>query len=139
MEIQPAFGQFIRQRREAHQALNRADFSLRAVARRLDCQPAYLSMVERGTCGPPSEGVIKKLAEILKEDPDVLLALAGKLSSDLRQAIMKRPSLFADLIRQLRNAPDDAIGRVVREVCAIYQTTQDEAPAAASREQAGDG
>ena len=116
METQPAFGQFIRQRREAHQALSRADFSLRAVARRLECQPAYLSMVERGTCGPPSEGVIKRLAEILQEDPDVLLARAGKLSADLREIILKRPRLFADLLRQLREAPDQAIYNVVRVV-----------------------
>lgn len=26
----------------------------------------------RGTCGPPSEGVIKKLATVLQDDPDVL-------------------------------------------------------------------
>lgn len=128
METQPAFGQHIRQLREALQANNRADFSLRAVARRLECQPAYLSMVERGTCGPPSEGVIKRLAEILKEDPDVLLARAGKLSSDLREIIWKRPRLFADLIRQLRDTPDGAIDRVVREVRAVYQSAQEEVP-----------
>ena len=45
-----------------------------------------------------------------------LLALAGKLSSDLQQIIMQRPQLFAELLRQLREAPDHAIVRVVREV-----------------------
>ena len=94
---------------------------------RTGCGTIFRS-VERGTCGPPSEGVIKRLAEILKEDPDVLLARAGKLSSDLREIIWKRPRLFADLIRQLRDSPDDAIDHVVREVRAVYQRAQEEVP-----------
>ena len=52
----------------------------------------------------------------LSENKDVLLALAGKLSSDLQQIIMQRPRLFAELLRQLREVPDHAILRVVREV-----------------------
>ncbi len=116
MKAQPAFGQYVRARRETLQQQAPRNFTLRAVARRLGVQPAFLSMVERGTCGPPSEGVIKKLAIDLGENPDVLLALAGKVSGDLREVIMKRPRLFADLIRELRETPDAAIYRVVREV-----------------------
>ena len=57
-----------------------------------------------------------KLAEVLGEDKDVLLAMAGKLSTDLRRIILRRPKLFADLLRQLKEVPDHAILRVVREV-----------------------
>ena len=39
-----------------------------------------------------------------------------KVSGDLQAIIRKRPKLFADLIRELKAAPDDAILRVVREV-----------------------
>ena len=46
----------------------------------------------------------------------MLLALAGKVSSDLQAIILRRPRQFADLIRQLRDAPDGAILKVVREV-----------------------
>lgn len=113
--MQPAFGLYVRGRREALQTRGK-DFTLRAVARKLECQPAYLSMVERGTVAPPSEALIKKLAAVLEEDPDVLLAMAGKISNDVREAIVKRPRLFADLIRQLRMASDTEVGRVVREV-----------------------
>ena len=56
------------------------------------------------------------LAEVLDEDADILLAMAGKVSSDLQEVIRKRPKLFADLIRQLRTAPDRAVLRIVREV-----------------------
>jgi HTH-type transcriptional regulator, competence development regulator len=116
MEAQPGFGKYVRARREALQRQDPRAFTLRAIAGKLDVQPAFLSMVERGVCGPPSEGVIKKLAEVLQDDPDVLLALAGKLSADLREIIIKRPRLFAELIRELRETPDQTIYRVVREV-----------------------
>ncbi len=109
------FGEYIRQVREAIHVGDRT-FSLRQVAARVGVEPAYLSKIERGVFPPPSEEVIVKLAEVLDEDKDVLLALAGKLSSDLRQVIIQRPGLFAELLRQLREVPDHAILRVVREV-----------------------
>ncbi len=109
------FGEYIRKAREALIAGNRA-YSLRQVAGRVGIEPAYLSKIERGVFAPPSEDVIVKLAKDLGEDPDVLLAMAGKLSSDLQQIILRRPKLFAELLRQLREAPDQAILRVVREV-----------------------
>lgn len=109
------FGKYIRERREAREATDRR-YSLRQVAQRLGVQPSYLSKVERGEVGPLSEETARRLAEDLGEDPDVLLALAGKVSSDLREVILKRPRLFADLLRQLKDAPDHAVLRVVREV-----------------------
>jgi HTH-type transcriptional regulator, competence development regulator len=109
------FGQYIRQAREKMLEGNRA-YSLRQVAARVEIEPAYLSKIERGIFPPPSQEVIVKLADVLNEDRDVMLALAGKLSSDLQNIIMQRPKLFADLLRQLKQAPDHAILKVVREV-----------------------
>jgi transcriptional regulator with XRE-family HTH domain len=110
-----AFGEYVRDRR---QALLETDgrFSVRQVAQRIGVEPSYLSKVERGEQPPPSEQTITLLARELNEDPDVLLALAGKVSSDLQEIIRKRPKLFADLIRQLKDAPDHAVLRLVREV-----------------------
>lgn len=45
-----------------------------------------------------------------------MLALAGKVSKDLQDVIRKRPKLFADLIKELKNLPDDAIVRLVRQI-----------------------
>ena len=47
---------------------------------------------------------------------DALLAMAGKVSGDLQEVIRLRPRLFADLIRELKNMPDQAVLRLVREV-----------------------
>jgi HTH-type transcriptional regulator, competence development regulator len=109
------FGDHIRRARLSLREKDKT-FSLRQVATRVGIEPAYLSKIERNIFPPPSEEVIVKLAEMLSQDKDVLLAMAGKLSSDLQQIILERPKLFADLLRQMKTAPDYAILRVVREV-----------------------
>jgi transcriptional regulator with XRE-family HTH domain len=108
------FGDYVRAARTGADAEGR--FSLRQVAQRIGVEPAYLSKVERGLVPPPSEATIVRLAAELGEDPDVLLALAGKVSSELQAIILRRPKQFAELIRQLKDAPDRAILRIVREV-----------------------
>jgi HTH-type transcriptional regulator, competence development regulator len=110
-----SFGDFIRQRREEKRATDR-DYSVRKVAASIGIEPSYLSKIERGEQPPPSEETIVALAKELGEDPDVLLAMAGKVSKDLQAIIRKRPKLFAELIRQLKNLPDHAVLRLVREV-----------------------
>ena len=109
------FGGYIRNRREELLKASR-EFTVRKVAAKIDVQPSYLSKVERKEVAPPSEETIIRLAQALQEDPDLLLAMAGKISADLRKVILKRPKLFAELIRQLKYAPDHALLRVVREV-----------------------
>lgn len=90
--------------------------SLRRVATEVGIEPSYLSKIERNIEPPPSEKTILRIAEVLGEDPDVLLAMAGKVSSDLRKIICKRPVLFSKLIRELKSLPDHAILRISREV-----------------------
>lgn len=109
------FGSYIRDRRERLKATDRS-YSVRQVAERVGLEPSYLSKIERGEQAPPSEQKIRALAEDLGEDPDVLLALAGKVSTDLQEIIRKRPALFAELIRELKGQPDHAVLRLVREV-----------------------
>ncbi len=108
-------GSYLRQKREALRA-NDTRFSIRQVAARIDVQPSYLSKVERGQEPPPSEKTLRRLAEDLGEDVDMLLAMGGKISSDLAAIIRKRPTLFAELIRDLKDLPDHAVLRIVREV-----------------------
>ena len=108
-------GAYIREAREKLREEDRS-YSLRQVAQRIILEPAYLSKIERDLVPPPSEDTIRRLALDLGEDPDLMLAMAGKVSSDLQEIIRHRPQLFADLLRQLKEQPDNAILRVVREV-----------------------
>lgn len=110
-----SLGDYLRQRRETLAAKD-SSFSLRQLAVRCGVTPAYLSRVERDEVPPPGEETLLKLAEELLEDPDVLLAMAGKISADLRQVILSRPKLFADLIRSIKSMPDQAVLKIVRDV-----------------------
>ena len=111
------FGDYIRQRREEQQRQKGPQaYSLRRVAAEAQIEPSYLSKIERGLQPPPGEATIVRIARALDEDPDVLLALAGKVSEELKSIIRKRPRLFAQLIRELKDSPDQAVLRIVREV-----------------------
>ena len=109
------FGQYLRTCRERRRA-DDPSFSVRQLAARIGIEPSYLSKIERGQQPPPSEQTIAALARELDEDADLLLALAGKVSSELQAIIRHRPKLFAELIRQLKDTPDHAVLRIVREV-----------------------
>jgi len=109
------FGSYLRKRRE-ELLKGSSGYTVRKIAARIGIQPSYVSKVERGEVAPPSEATILRWADVIGEDPDVLLALAGKVSADLREVIVKRPKVFSQVIRELKDAPDHALLRVVREV-----------------------
>ena len=109
------FGEYLRQQREKLR-IKASRYSLRQVAARIGIEPSYLSKIERGEQTYLSEEKIVALANDLGEDPDVLLALNGKVSIDIQEIIRKRPHLFAQLIRELKDMPDHAVLRIVREV-----------------------
>ena len=109
------FGDYVRKRRAERRAGD-PSFSVRQLAARVGVEPSYLSKIERGQQPPPSEKTIASLARELGEDPDMMLALAGKVSGELQSIIRRRPQVFAELIRQLKDAPDHAVLRLVRVV-----------------------
>lgn len=109
------FGEYVRHRREQLKERDPA-FSVRRLAARIGVEPSYLSKVERGETPPPSEATILRIAREIGEDGDVLLALAGKVSTELQAVIRKRPKLFAELIRELKGQSDHTVSRLVREV-----------------------
>ncbi len=88
------FGPHIRKTREARA------ITLRGLARLIGVEPSYLSKIEREIFPPPSEALIVKIAAELGEDPDRLLALAGKIPSDVKDMIIQSEGLLAKKIRE---------------------------------------
>ena len=113
--VHMTYGSYVRKVREGRREADRS-YSLRQVAMRIGVEPAYLSKIERDQVAPPSEATTRRLAAELGEDPDVLLAMSGKVSTDLQNIILKRPALFAELIRELKDMPDHALLRIARDV-----------------------
>ena len=100
-------GPYLRQRREALQSTD-ARYSLRQVAERIGLNAAYLSLIETGK-RPLSEEQILYLADEYDEDPDELLAMTGEIAGDVRGIILRRPRLFAQVIRALADRGDEDI------------------------------
>jgi transcriptional regulator with XRE-family HTH domain len=91
-------------------------FSVRQLAGRVGIEPSYLSKIERDEQPPPGEQTIRRIAAELGEDSDMLLALAGKVSSDLSQIIRERPTLVGELLRSIRRVPAKRVAEMARQV-----------------------
>ena len=68
----------------------------------------YLSKIERGQLAPPSESVIRHLAQALDTDEDDLINHAGKIPPDLKVSLRNNP-ILSELLRVLseRRLPDE--------------------------------
>ena len=53
----------------------------------------YISKVENGRVAPPSEETLRKIASALRADPEELLAQAGKVGPELKDAAAAEPQL----------------------------------------------
>ena len=94
----------------------RPELLYRQLAGRVGLEPSYLSKIERDEQPPPGEETIRRIAAELGEDPDVLLALAGKVSSDLLQIIRERPTHVGELLRSIRRVPAKRVAEMARQV-----------------------
>ncbi|MCP5158946.1 MAG: helix-turn-helix domain-containing protein [Gammaproteobacteria bacterium] len=109
------FGDYIRRLRRQRYQINRR-YSVQRVAERIGLDPSYLHQVECGEAPPPEEKIILQLAADFGEDSDILLALAGKVASDVHETITRRPVLFSELIRGLDDLSDKRLATLVHEV-----------------------
>jgi transcriptional regulator with XRE-family HTH domain len=103
------FGAFIRRERETK------EIGLREMAKKIGVSPTYLSKVERDEFPPPAEDKVRKIANVLGLDADELLALAGRVASDLTDIIRERPREMADFLRAARGLTAEDMARLARQ------------------------
>lgn len=87
------FGATIRRLREER------GIGLRKFAKLVAMSPTYLSKVERDEFKPPAEEKVVEIADALGQDRDWLLALAGRVASDLSDIIRREPRGMATFLR----------------------------------------
>ena len=80
---------------------------LRQFARQVEISPTYLSKIEREEFPPPSEAKVVTIADLLGQDRDEWLALAGRVSSDLKEIIREHPRELANFLRGTLGMSDD--------------------------------
>jgi len=82
--------------------------SQRDLATQVAVDFTYLSKIEGGRLAPPSEDVIRRLAQALDADENELINLAGKIPKDLKAVLEESPQAV-ELLRVLseRKLPND--------------------------------
>lgn len=84
------------------------NISQRDLATQVSIDFTYLSKIEGGRLAPPSEEVIRHLAQALEADENELINLAGKVPKDLKAVLEESPQAV-ELLRVLsqRKLPDE--------------------------------
>ncbi len=103
------FGATVRRERE------RLKVGLRQFAKMIGVSPTYLSKVERDEFPPPAEGKVVAIAKFIGRDPDELLALAGKVSSELTEIIRQHPREMASFLRSANGLTAEDVARLADE------------------------
>lgn len=91
------FGEYIRMLRKAHY------LTQRQFAERLHVDYTYISKIENGKVDfPPSEDLIRRMAQILNVDAEALLALAGQFDHRALQELVAEIPEAGVLLRRLQ-------------------------------------
>jgi transcriptional regulator with XRE-family HTH domain len=90
------------------------NISQRDLATQVEIDFTYLSKIEGGRSAPPSEEVIRHIAQVLDADEDELINLAGKVPKDLKAVLEESPQAV-ELLRVLseRKLPDETYRRML--------------------------
>lgn len=96
------FGDYIRTKRERLRKSS-PEFSIRKVANRIGIHHSYLSKIERGEPASLSEKRMVALAAELGDDPDLLMAMNGKVSEEIRRAVFDNPVRAVELLRAIKD------------------------------------
>ena len=109
------FGACIRREREAR------GIGLRQMAKKIGVSATYLSKVERDEFTPPTEEKVRAIARLVERDPDELLAMAGRVSSDILDIIKRHPVELSGFLRSLTDEDVKPLRRGVQEVLSAWK------------------
>ncbi len=105
------FGNLLRATRVAH------GYSLRKFAELIDVSPTYLSQVEQGKIErPPTAERVRKMAEVLGQNEDQWIALAGRMPDDLAAIIKNEPEAIPALLRAAKGLTAEQLRKLTDEL-----------------------
>lgn len=107
--VEETFGQRIKRRRRE------LGFTQRQVADELEIDFTYLSKLENDRGEPAGEKTVRRLAAVLRDDEEELLALAGKVPEELRDRA-QQDLAFARLLRRLPDVPNRELQDIYRRL-----------------------
>jgi len=104
------FGEVLREARLAK------GYSLRKFAEKVGISPTYLSLVEQGKVeSQPTADRVKRMAELLEENADQWIALAGRVPGDLPEIIQKQPTEMPELLREASGLTAEQLRKLTKQ------------------------
>lgn len=105
------FGTLLREKRLAK------GHSLRKFAELVGISPTYLSLVEKGKVErPPTAERVRVMAELLGENTDQWIALAGRMPDDLTDIIKSEPEAMPALLRAAKGLSAEELRRITKRI-----------------------
>lgn len=105
------FGTMLRERRLAK------GYSLRKFAELVDVSSTYLSLVETGKAEyPPSAERVRRMAEVLGENADEWIALAGRMPDDVKGIILNEPEAMPALLRAAKGLSAEQLKKLTKQI-----------------------
>ena len=101
--MEKKFGTLLKEVRRSKQV------SQRELADRVGVDFSYISKIENNRLAPPAADTIVKICEALDVPSEVLLAHAGKVSSEMKDAITSSPAAvrFMNQIQEMKLTDDE--------------------------------
>lgn len=108
--VHKPFGKYLREKRTAK------GYSLRGFAELLGVSPTYISHVEQGKVdSPPTAKLVRRAAELLGENPDEMIVMAGRVPEDLPKIIQSQPEAMPELLRAAKGLTADKLKKLAEE------------------------
>jgi len=110
-ELRKIFGDLLRATRIAK------GYSLRKFAELVGLSPTYVSQVEQGKIQrPPTAERVRTMAELLGQDPDEWIALAGRIPEDVHDIIKGEPRAMPALLRAAEGLTAEELQKLADEL-----------------------
>ena len=107
---QKRFGDIIRDKRLAR------GLSLRKFAELVKVSPTYISQIEQGKVQyPPAADCVRRMAEVLGEPSDELIALAGRVPEALPEVFAEEPRMMATFLREAKGLTAEELRKLIEQ------------------------
>jgi len=92
-------------------------YSLRKFAEMVDISPTYLSQVENAKIErPPTAERVRTMAELLGQNADEWIALAGRIPEDLTDIITNEPQAMPALLRAAKGLTAEQLRQLTDQI-----------------------
>lgn len=94
---------------------------MRRFAALVGISPTYLCRVEQCSVMPPTADRVRRMAELLDEDPDQWVAVAGRVGEDLSAILCEAPAEVLQLVRAARGMTKEELQKLLDVADRIKQ------------------